>query len=618
MSKQSATTNAEQRGRKAKNVTESFLVTPDGLTLKTYRVESANPNGKTAFLTHSQAQHSENLLVTAQGLAAAGYTVHLADLRGHGRSSGPRAPLGHMDMETGWERLVSDLRLALDNAFKDTGWEDRLIIAPNIGAALILEILKTQPDLAKRIVLASPTPNQPQLLKIGQAFTKARLIFNKPDKPDALTQHQLYRFLGLQLNEHSRLIDVMSSDTAITDSLLQDPFAWPTPTTGYFHEMFKGLQRSWNWRKGHCVHPGTRCLILYGGEDPVVGRGQFIGPIRDSLQRIGFQSITLREIPRGRSGLIIDEEKLGISRHITAWSKKHDDHTTPHPVSAAPADEIQSVLGNLSLKLLQKNGRGTDGTLRPEELVELCYTAVNDERHWAEMFYHLALRMSQSTEFEAEHLDALVSQLMPHFERSYELSRQVMQSVVLGSVLQDVIDRFGMGMAIVNDAGTTIQSNRSFDEAIGQIFQTDAPSSRRLFARLLSGHTLTTRNEALILHEDTPIAFYFKPPILRQIALQKGGGSGVVLIRQSHTNPPDQKDDQIELLRLAYKLTQKEAEVTLMTLSGVSQDEGAAALNVSINTFKTHLRSVYEKLQVRGQSDLTSTLLNGPFGLISH
>ncbi|MEL7401481.1 MAG: helix-turn-helix transcriptional regulator, partial [Pseudomonadota bacterium] len=340
-----------------------------------------------------------------------------------------------------------------------------------------------------------------------------------------------------------------------------------------------------------------------------MGRGQFVGPIHKSLTDIGFQSIDMQEIPGGRSGLIIDNARLKISERIQAWHQREDLSFSDDVKDIPVADEMQSVLSTLSMSLLQEHGRVTDGVLRPEELVELCYTAVNDERHWAEMFYHLALKMSESSDFDTEQLDSLIGQLMPHFERSYELSRQVMKSVILGSVLQDVIDRFGLAMAIVDNQGHIVQANEAFNRATPLLFDADATQANRSFAQLIRSQTLSARNEALIMYEQSAIAFYFQPPVLRQVAAKQGGGSGVVLLRPVDATVDatanSEQADKIELLRLAYKLTNKEAEVAMMTLSGRSQDDGARTLSVSINTFKTHLKSVYEKLGVRGQSELT-------------
>ena len=593
-----------------------YLVTPDGLTLKTYCVDDTSPSHGVAFLTHSQAQHSTNLLGTAEGLAKRGWKVRMADLRGHGHSSGPRAKLGHMEMNGGWESLVSDLRLALEDAFDQTDWADRLVVAPNIGAGLVLEILKDWPDLARNIVFCSPPPNQPKLMGLGRAFTKARSIFNAPDQEDALTQHQLYRFLGLHLESQSRLIDVMTSDQEITDRLLADPLAWPTPTTGYFHEMFRGLASAWMWTPDCKVRPGTRVLILYGAEDPVTARGSFISEMTEHLLAIGCESIDSVRVDGGRAGLVIDESRLGISRRIHDWSLGSP-ATQPKTLSSGSGLSQLSELSTVSYQILSQTDGYEGGKLRPEDLVELCYNAVNDDRHWAEMFYHLAYEVSTSTEFGDRELQATLDQLMPHWERSYAISQQVMQNAVIGSVLQDVINRFGLGMVIVNDKGDILQANVAFDRLMDADHEDEAGLTRRRLSRLVQEQVDRLASETLIVDRGRSVGFYFRPPVLRQVALRKGGGSGVVIVTDARRQCGDSEEsDNLELLRLAYGFTRKEADVVQALLSGHPQDDCASRLDISINTLKTHLRSIFEKTGVRSQAELISRLLSGPFGIL--
>jgi len=161
------------------NADTSNLVTPDGVVLRQARFLPAE-GGRLGVVVscNSQAQHIGNLAPTFQGLADHGFDVHAADLRGHGQSSSRRAPLGHMDVNGGWDKLVDDFRAVLANAFDGVPWEDRIVATPNIGALLTLEVLKTWPDLAKHIVLVNPPSNQPVLHRLAQSVTRARLLLH--------------------------------------------------------------------------------------------------------------------------------------------------------------------------------------------------------------------------------------------------------------------------------------------------------------------------------------------------------------------------------------------------------------------------------------------------------
>lgn len=70
--------------------------------------------------------------------------------------------------------------------------------------------------------------------------------------------------------------------------------------------------------------------------------------------------------------------------------------------------------------------------------------------------------------------------------------------------------------------------------------------------------------------------------------------------------------DSVELLRHAG-LTEREAEVALATVRGLTSARGALSLRISEHTFLSHLKSVYRKLGVGSRGELAALLLGvGP------
>lgn len=604
------------------------LVSADGAALAHYRVSQGDGRRGAAFVAHGQAHHTLNMRGVMEGLAERGWNVHGVDMRGHGHSAGPRAPLGHMEIGAGWERLAGDMRTALLAAFEGVPWEDRLVVAPNIGALLVLEALKGWSDLASHIVFVTPPPNQPALVRLAQGFIRARSLMHAADAPDELTLHQLYGFLGAQLRDRERLIDVVSADPEVTDALLEDELAWPTPTTGYFHEMFRGMKSAWDWPKGARVREGTRVLLLYGGDDPVTANGNFVGPMRRHFERIGVASVDARRVEGGRPGLILDERTLGISGIVADWCDSTGGTGAAPPEGTGPGDaEHDRNLAGVSADVLARLGLdGPDGELDADELVELCYHAVDDETRWIEMLYRVAYALEGEAgagrKREAE-IERILLALMPHWERSFRLNRQIMRSAALGAVLENVIDRFRIGMAIVNPDMNVSYANDAFLSGLAGLAKgrvatpvKDAKGAGHALVALTDPafRAKAARGEALWMLDGEAVGFHFRPVALKQTALQRGGAAGVLILRTAGAG--EGPDARVELLEFAYGLTKKEAEAATGLLDGLSPDGISQRLGVSIHTTRTHLRRVYEKTGVQGQTELTARLLGGPLGLI--
>lgn len=600
------------------------VVTADGVPLVLRKFLPAKAGFKAAFVTHSQALHSLNVAPTMSGLAERGWLVHGMDLRGHGYSVSERAPYAHMEIGKGWQHLIEDLRLGLETAFDGVAWQDRLIVAPNIGALLVLELLKDSPDLARNIVFITPPPNQPALMKFARSVTRVRALVHPPERPDELTFHQLYTFLGAHLDDRDRLIDVISSDKAFTNAVLADPQAWPTPTTGYFYELFRGTESAWKWPDGATVNPATRLLVLYGGDDPMTANGRFVEPIRKHFERMGVTDFASHCVEEGRTALFAEEARFGISGLIDDWVAHRPLVSRAHPSSSGQdeiADVSREILGRLGFADL-----GED--LKPEELVELCYGAIDDESRWIEILYRFAYAASASEDLEETKLESLIESLMPHWDRSFNLNRQIMQSAAVGTVLQDVVERFNIGMAIVNDGFDISYANKMFWSIAKDLLPDqpaacatgDVASLSEALAPLIDADfrakARSGNGEAILMHQGRAVGFHFRPRSLRQTSLNRAGASGVLILRAPLMDAVDLDDTICEMLKFGYGLTQKEAQATACLLNGLSPNDISDQLGVSVHTTRTHLKRVFDKVGVNGQTELAACLLQGPIGLL--
>jgi len=76
--------------------------------------------------------------------------------------------------------------------------------------------------------------------------------------------------------------------------------------------------------------------------------------------------------------------------------------------------------------------------------------------------------------------------------------------------------------------------------------------------------------------------------------------------------PREWRDISIDVLCEVYGLTRAQAEVARSLFAGQSVEETAAALELSSNTVRTHLKQIFTRCEVRSQRELLHLLATGP------
>ena len=76
--------------------------------------------------------------------------------------------------------------------------------------------------------------------------------------------------------------------------------------------------------------------------------------------------------------------------------------------------------------------------------------------------------------------------------------------------------------------------------------------------------------------------------------------------------PDEQREISTDVLRELYGLTPAQAQVARSLFSGRSVEESAAALKLSLNTVRTHLKQIFTRCEVQSQAELLHLLAQGP------
>lgn len=592
------------------------IMRPDGLGLFALRWDAQGAQERhRVFLGHSHVVHAGMMRPLARGFVRAGCGVLAGDIRGHGRSVNRANPIAHLAGRDGWRAAVDDLLALLDHCFDGVPFERRMIVVPNILALMTLDALRSRPDLAGRIVLIAPPPNQPLIARLGTAFALARARFRDADTSDEQFLHHIYTFLGSQLPERHHLLDVVTPDRAMLQRILDDPLSWNVPTTAYWQAVFHGMTSAWDWPRAFRLHPETRFLILYGEADPMTRDGAFCHAMVAHLKRHGAREAASRGIAGARTGLFLEEERLGIARRIMDWAEQSP-LTMPRPDLPRARTAIDFAREHVTR--IEDAATPEPEVLSPTQFVSLCYAGIQDETRWVELLMRMSLLLSEQS---SDRLESFMVDMMPHWDQAFRLQQMQLTHAALGNVWSDVLDRLGMACALVDARGRVLHENRRYRAALAACMKGEASglscapdtSTGAMTQALLAASTphdgVLAPSGTVLQWEGEPVGLFFRPPALDRHARQLGHPIGLLLLRER-----EEACNRTALLECAYGLTPQEAQVALSVMRGEAPAAIARRMALSIHTIRTHLAQAYAKTGSAGKAEMTAQLLQSPLG----
>lgn len=578
-----------------------FIASADGTPLMLRHLPRKRPGGWTVLLGHALTVHSGLLGSLSDQLAEAGCDVWAGDLRGHGQSASARAPLAHLDPETGWDRLVDDMQAFARRAFEGVEPEDRVMVGGIMSCQVMLSLLQRQPDVARHLVMAPPTPIRIGATRFAASFLKMRRLTRPVDRPDPQIRHHIYTFLKANLPPGSGDADVISAFPDVVAAILADPRGFPTPTLGYWQAVVPGLQRPWDRIGPGQLDPALRVLLVSADDDPQLRGERQAAQVIDWFAKRGVMDAHYLDLPGIRSNPMVDAAHVPLVPRLIDWLQSG---VAPAlPVSLAPPAEPSDTSDTVALTDLH-------------QLIQLCYEALEDDSRWIELIYRLSLAGEQ----DAHRIEQIVQAILPHWQRAYDLQQDLRKAAMLGVIYNDVIDRLDLGVALLATDGSLHHANAAFGAALDRsgLPGDGAPSDR--LARLLAdqpGWPPPPGQDAPVLCDGRLIGVAFTPASLR--GTQSDGREALpwLIVLRGPEAGPAALDHRAGLLSLSFGLTRQEALVALHLTEGLATEAAAARLAISEHTLRSHLKQVFAKMGVTSRTEMAGRIMASPLGWLT-
>lgn len=271
------------------------LTAADGLRLKTRLVRPATgPARALVVVVHGLGDHLEALpyRTLAAALAERGLATFRFDLRGHGRSEGPR-----MFVEN-WPVLMDDLGRVMAAARATEPHAPLFLLGLSLGGLIALRYAQTQPAGLRGLILLAPAVSAagaPPLIRVLMPVL-GRLL------PRLALDPRLDR-AGI------------ARDPAAVAEYTGDPLFQVKTTARLAAEMLAAMPPA----LAAAPHMQMPLLILHGAADTIVppaGSAAF-------FERADSADKTRKTYPGGYHNLLIDSNRAEVLADLCAWVERH-------------------------------------------------------------------------------------------------------------------------------------------------------------------------------------------------------------------------------------------------------------------------------------------------------
>jgi acylglycerol lipase len=260
---------------------EQTIAGAGGLELFTWRLELERPLGA-AVILHGYGEHSARHAEVAELLAGLGLSCYLLDLRGHGRSGGPRGAI------TRWGDYLDDLDIFVEQVTAWHGAPPSLLLGHSLGGLLATSYVLERQTPFEMLVLSSP------LLAVGDGVSQVKQALGKV----------IARFFPKVSLPTEIDPGHLSRDPAVGQAYLADPLVHRVVNTRWFAEAMAAMARC---QENAGELPVKSFLVLYGAQDPLVsprGTEEFCAQVQLAdaacLPYEGFYHEVFKEVGKER------------------------------------------------------------------------------------------------------------------------------------------------------------------------------------------------------------------------------------------------------------------------------------------------------------------------------
>ena len=259
-------------------------------------------------ICHGKAEHIGRYKWLTSKLNNDGYHVISIDHRGHGKRIHSPEDIGKFtNDENGWEKVVNDLYLLINDTKKTFPDLKQFIFAHSMGSWIALSLLKKELMIDGLILSASA--KYPQfLITLQKLIIKIDIFINGRNKLNNVMERLTTKRFNNNFKPNRTDFDWISDDEDSVDNYIQDELCGFKVTNGLWLDMVEGIESTFKDENYMSNNKNLRILLVAGSKDPVGDNGKGVERLYIFLKN-NFKNISLFTFGDGRHEIFSDLKK---------------------------------------------------------------------------------------------------------------------------------------------------------------------------------------------------------------------------------------------------------------------------------------------------------------------
>ncbi len=282
-----------------------------------YDVYQPNLNRKIIVqIAHGMAEHKDRYQGLCEYLCEQGFTVVIADHRGHGKSLLSQETYGDMG-EQGFEAAVEDMHKLvklMKQRFRDYKY---VMLGHSMGSLLARRYMQVHGTEMQAVILCG-TPSRTSGLFFARMLAALVGITKGEQHRSKFLDGLIFGGFNRSFPKRTKF-DWLNSDDAGVDAYIADEACGFMFSTRSYYDLFTGLQKVYQRYPRPLKNPKCPVLFLSGEKDPC---GRFTKGVKDAMNHLkkqGYLHVEMILYPNARHELFQEKNKKDVYEDIVRF-----------------------------------------------------------------------------------------------------------------------------------------------------------------------------------------------------------------------------------------------------------------------------------------------------------